>query len=179
MIRESLIVLTPWQRYCQNALANMKESASRSVMSNSLRPHGLEPARLPCPWDYLGKNTGVCCHFFLQGIFPTQADIISHVSNSFPHHSVFVGSAGINPSIRLSTNSGQRSPLPCPTEQMLTPPITASITTEYHISTPNVACVSLVSDWFRDWLCWNLNNEWGQKGNLIGEAELLGRRITP
>ena len=24
------------------------------------------------PWDFLGKNTGVGCHFFLQGIFPTQ-----------------------------------------------------------------------------------------------------------
>ena len=25
-----------------------------------------------CPWDYPGKNTGVGCHFLLQGIFPTQ-----------------------------------------------------------------------------------------------------------
>ena len=23
------------------------------------------------PWDFLGKNTGVFCHFLLQGIFPT------------------------------------------------------------------------------------------------------------
>ena len=23
-------------------------------------------------WDFPGKNTGVGCHFFLQGIFPTQ-----------------------------------------------------------------------------------------------------------
>ena len=28
--------------------------------------------RLLCPWDSLGKNTGVGCHAFLQGIFPTQ-----------------------------------------------------------------------------------------------------------
>ena len=68
-------------------------------------------------------------------VFLTQADIISHVSNSFPHHSVLVGNAGINPSIRLSINSGGRSPLPCPTEQMLTPPIMASITIKYHIHT--------------------------------------------
>ena len=26
--------------------------------------------RLLCPWDSPGKNTGVCCHFLLQGIFP-------------------------------------------------------------------------------------------------------------
>ena len=30
----------------------------RSIMSNSLQPHGL-PARLLCPWNFPGKNTGV------------------------------------------------------------------------------------------------------------------------
>ena len=25
-----------------------------------------------CPWDFLGKNTGVGCHFLLQRVFPTQ-----------------------------------------------------------------------------------------------------------
>ena len=29
-------------------------------------------ARLLCPWDFSGKNTGVGCHFLLQGIFPTK-----------------------------------------------------------------------------------------------------------
>ena len=29
-------------------------------------------ARLLCPWDSPGKNTGVGCHTLLQGIFPTQ-----------------------------------------------------------------------------------------------------------
>ena len=38
----------------------------------SLWPHGLQPARLLCPWDSPGKNTGVGCHFLLQGIVPTQ-----------------------------------------------------------------------------------------------------------
>ena len=42
-----------------------------SVMSDSLRPHGLQPARLLCPWDSPGKNTGVGGHALLQGIFPT------------------------------------------------------------------------------------------------------------
>ena len=45
---------------------------SRSVVSNFLQPHGLQPARFLCPWDSPGKNTGVGCHFLLQGIFPTQ-----------------------------------------------------------------------------------------------------------
>ena len=35
-------------------------------------PRGLQPARLLCPWDSPGKNSGVGCHFLLQGIFPTQ-----------------------------------------------------------------------------------------------------------
>ena len=42
---------------------------SRSVVSNSLRPHGPQPTRLLHPWDFPGKNTGVGCHFLLQGIF--------------------------------------------------------------------------------------------------------------
>ena len=37
-----------------------------------LWPHGLQPARLLCPRDSLGKNTGVVCHFLLQGIFLIQ-----------------------------------------------------------------------------------------------------------
>ena len=35
-------------------------------MSDSVRPRGLQPTRLLCPWDSPGKNTGVGCHFLLQ-----------------------------------------------------------------------------------------------------------------
>ena len=45
---------------------------SSSVGFDSLSPHGLYPTRLLCPWNFLGKNTGMGCYFFLQGIFPTQ-----------------------------------------------------------------------------------------------------------
>ena len=45
---------------------------SRSVVSDSLQPHGLYPIRLLHPWDFPGKSTGEGCHFLLQGIFPTQ-----------------------------------------------------------------------------------------------------------
>ena len=45
---------------------------SHKVMPDSLRPHGLHPARLLCPWNSPGKNTGVGCQSLLQGIFPTQ-----------------------------------------------------------------------------------------------------------
>ena len=51
---------------------------SRSITSDSLWPHGLGPTRLLCPWNSLGKNTGVGCHSLLQGILLTQG------SNSGP-----------------------------------------------------------------------------------------------
>ena len=35
-------------------------------MSDSVRPHSQQPARLSHPWDSPGKNTGVGCHFLLQ-----------------------------------------------------------------------------------------------------------------
>ena len=42
-------------------------------MSSFLQPHGLKPARLLCPWDFPGQNTGVGSHSSpLQGIFLTQ-----------------------------------------------------------------------------------------------------------
>ena len=52
-------------------------------MSDSLWPHGLQPARLLCPWDYPSKNSRVGCHALLQGIFPTQG--------SFPAFPVLAG----------------------------------------------------------------------------------------
>ena len=48
------------------------ETESRSVLSYSLRPHGLQPARLLDPWNSPGQNTGVGSHSILQGIFPAQ-----------------------------------------------------------------------------------------------------------
>ena len=44
----------------------------RSVVSDSLQPHGLESSRLLCPWESPGKNTGMSCYFLLQRVFPTQ-----------------------------------------------------------------------------------------------------------
>ena len=43
---------------------------SCSVVSNSLRPLELQPTRLFCPRNFLGKNTGAGCHFLLQGNLP-------------------------------------------------------------------------------------------------------------
>ena len=59
-------------------------------MSDSLRPHGLQPTRLLCPWDFPGNSTGVDCHFLgVDGLRPTsQLPIfVSEVllANSHPH----------------------------------------------------------------------------------------------
>ena len=43
-----------------------KSKWSRSVVSNSSWPHGLQPTRLLCPWDFPGKSTGVGCHCLLR-----------------------------------------------------------------------------------------------------------------
>ena len=52
-----------------------------SVMSNSLRPYGLQPTRLLCPQHSPGKNTEVGCHALLQGSFLTR-DRICLTGNS-------------------------------------------------------------------------------------------------
>ena len=55
-----------------------------SVTSDSLLTHGLQPARLLCPWNSLGKNTGVGSHSLLQGIFPTQwSNLVSRIAGRF------------------------------------------------------------------------------------------------
>ena len=54
---------------------------SHSVVSSSLWPHGLQPTRLLCLWDFPGKNTGVGCHFLLQCM---KVKSESEVSQSCP-----------------------------------------------------------------------------------------------
>ena len=38
---------------------------SRSVVSDSSQPHGLQPTRLLRPWNFPGKSTGMGCHRLL------------------------------------------------------------------------------------------------------------------
>ena len=41
-----------------------------SVVSDSVQPYGVWPARFLCPWDFAGKNTGVGCHAPPPGDLP-------------------------------------------------------------------------------------------------------------
>ena len=55
---------------------------SRSVVSDSQRPHGLQPTRLLRPWDFPGKSTGVGCHCLLQlwdSTWSQPANQLSHL----------------------------------------------------------------------------------------------------
>ena len=60
--------------------ASEKWKWSRSVVSDSLRPHGLQPTRLLCPWHFPGMSTGVGCHCLLH---PLRQKVHSHCSPSF------------------------------------------------------------------------------------------------
>ena len=57
-------------QFCQPLCWDQAWELSCSVVS-TLIISGLKPARLPCPWDFSGKNTGVGCYF----LFPPTRDL--------------------------------------------------------------------------------------------------------
>ena len=50
------IIAKEWQ---SSSSVKLLSRVNCSVVADSLRHHGLKPARLLCPWDSSGKNTGV------------------------------------------------------------------------------------------------------------------------
>jgi len=44
---------------------------------DSFRPHGLQPSKLLCPWEFPSKNIGVGYDFLLQGICPREIKPVS------------------------------------------------------------------------------------------------------
>ena len=60
-------LLTKKKERQRQPIKDRAESESRSVMSDSLQPHGLYS-----PWNSPGLNTGVGSRSLLQWIFPTQ-----------------------------------------------------------------------------------------------------------
>ena len=51
----------------------MRANSLQSCVCDLCNPmYCSKPARLLCPWDSPGKNTGLACHALLQGIFLTQ-----------------------------------------------------------------------------------------------------------
>ena len=72
--------ITSWQKYGETVetvsdfiLGGSKITADgdcccqvASVVSDSVQPHRRQPTRLPRPWDFPGKSTGVGCHCLLR-----------------------------------------------------------------------------------------------------------------
>ena len=65
--------VTLWDWHCILLTALMNVCVC-SVVSDSVWPHRLQPARplFLCPWDFSSQNTGMGCQFLLWGIFLTQ-----------------------------------------------------------------------------------------------------------
>ena len=67
MMASNHLILCRPLLFLPSIFPNINESESHSVMSDSLRPHGLYS-----PWNPPGQNTGVGRLSLLQRIFPTQ-----------------------------------------------------------------------------------------------------------
>ena len=52
-------------------------------MPDSLRPYGLQPTRLLCPWDSPGKNTGVGAIPFSRSSWLRDWIQVSHITGGF------------------------------------------------------------------------------------------------
>ena len=84
---QQLFLFTQCQPLCTSCYTILLYSSrygevkwSCSVVSDSLRPLGLEPTRLPCSRDFPGNSTRVDCHFLLQQIFPSRDRTwVSHI----------------------------------------------------------------------------------------------------
>ena len=57
-----------------------KWKRSCTVVSNSSQLHGLQPTRLLRPWDFLGKSTGVGCHWKLN---PASHKVPQKINKNF------------------------------------------------------------------------------------------------
>ena len=81
---------------------------SSSVLSDFKRPHGLQPTRLLCPWDFPGQSTGVDCHGLLPIIALSLLKFMSIESAVLSNHLILclplLLLPSIFPSIRIIFN---------------------------------------------------------------------------
>ena len=87
-------------------------------MSDSLRPRGLQPARLLHPRDFAGKSTGVGCHCLLR--LPTDNSISVKFQNSITCESILgspsfpvVGTTAVIPTALKETLTFGKTNLLC------------------------------------------------------------------
>ena len=99
----------------------LSDGESHLVVSDSLPPHGLSSARLICPWNSPGQNTGVGSHSLLQEIFPSRLVFIlitakvdfsdGSVVKNLPTNAGDMGDAGLIPRSGRSPEEGNGNPL--------------------------------------------------------------------
>ena len=80
----------------------------RSVVSSFSGPHGLQPIRLLCPWDFTGKNTGGGYHSLLH-IFPTQRSKLCLLPLLFGRQILYHSATWEAPPDKLSSWNGEKS----------------------------------------------------------------------
>ena len=94
-----------------------------AVMSDSVRPYGLQPARLLCSWGFPGKNTaGVGCHTYLLKVHigrvktPLYEEAVGSEKGSpagavVKNSSANAGDSGLIPESGRSPRGGNDNPL--------------------------------------------------------------------
>ena len=101
------MLLTSVQTHLENAWSGLwRKQALRCVLVTQsyltlCDPMDLQPAKLLCPWDSPGKNTGVGYHSLLQGIFLTQEWnlgllLCRQILYSLSHREALVGEGSLN-----------------------------------------------------------------------------------
>ena len=59
---------------------------SQTQLRGWAHAHGLKPVRFLCPWDSLGKDIALACHFLLQGMFLIQGSWVSCIGRRILYH---------------------------------------------------------------------------------------------
>ena len=79
--------LLPLATHKPQGALKLSAAAVTSVVSDSVRPHRRQPTTLPRPWDSPGKNTGVGCHFLLQGMkVKSESEVAPSLGRSLRPH---------------------------------------------------------------------------------------------
>ena len=76
-------------------------------MSDSSRPHGLQPTRLLRPWNFPGKSTGVGCHCLL--CYQVQASLYQGLPAGPLRHGWTPTCSSPWAAVRRATRGGQSS----------------------------------------------------------------------
>ena len=73
-------VWAKWSKFIKTLHVKLLKVSESEVTQSCLTLCNPMDTRLLCPWDFLGKSTGVGCHFLLQGTsWPRDRTQVSHI----------------------------------------------------------------------------------------------------